>query len=334
MNPAPAPAPATDLFQRQIHFVSGKGGVGKSAVACALALWFRRQGLRVLLAQVNAADSHAGLLGLPPVPDDVHQAEAGLFVVNTRPAQAMREYALMTLKFETLYRATFENRITRHFLRFIPSLAELTMLGKLWFHAEQRDEQGRPLYERVVVDTAATGHGLGFVGVSQVIRDLVPIGPMHEKAKEMANTFEDAQRSALHIVTLPEAMPVQETLELVAEVRRRRVVPLGAALVNALPEPLVPEALRTRLKAAKTPLAGGSSPAAGKEPGSAPDALIDVLTRRALREELAEGQLARLRSELSPLPLMTLPLLTAESFGRPQVEALADALAAGPGASA
>src|SRR5690349_8630613 len=116
------------LFERQLHFVSGKGGVGKSAVSVALALRFVGDGKKTLLVQVNAQDSHSRLLETAPITPELREVEKDLYVVNTTPADALREYALLTLKLELLYKAVFENPLTKTFLRFVPSMAELTML--------------------------------------------------------------------------------------------------------------------------------------------------------------------------------------------------------------
>lgn len=305
-------------LEPQIHFVSGKGGVGKSVFSCALALHLRARGHRVLLAQVNAADSHSGLLNLPETPDDVTEVEPGLFVVNTRPDQAMREYALMTLKFEALYRATFENRLTKRFLRFIPSLAELTMLGKLWFHAEEKNSEHRPRFDKLIIDAPSTGHGLGFMRISQIVRDIVHVGPMYEKATEMAQTFEDPSRSILHVVTLPEEMPTNETIDFLRALQRTPATPVGTLVLNAWPRMLLDEPLRRCLP--QTEPSAIEDPAAG--------AVLETLQRRAIRETLAAEQRHRLHTEIPDVPLWTLPHTIASRFGRAEVELLAESLAA------
>src|SRR5687767_6989668 len=93
-----------DVLGRQLHYVCGKGGVGKSVVACALARAFHDQGKSVLLVQVNAADSHSRLLETSSIGPEIKEVERGFYVVNSTPAAAMKEYALMTLRFEALYR--------------------------------------------------------------------------------------------------------------------------------------------------------------------------------------------------------------------------------------
>ena len=113
------------LLDRRLWLVSGKGGVGKSTTAAALALASARAGRRTLVCEVNADERIAPLLGHAPVGPEVQKLEEHLWAVNLRPAESMREYVLMTLKLEALYKAVFENRLVRSFVRFIPSLQEL-----------------------------------------------------------------------------------------------------------------------------------------------------------------------------------------------------------------
>jgi anion-transporting ArsA/GET3 family ATPase len=285
---------------RQIHFVTGKGGVGKSLVACALARRFVAEGDRTLLVQVNARDSHAPLLRLPPVGDDVAEARPNLWTLNLHPAQAMREYALMTLKLEALYKAVFENRLTRTFLRFVPSLAELTMMGKLWFHAEEQREGGffggdggRPRFDRIVVDLPSTGHATRLLAVSRVLTEAVKVGPMADKTRQMAACFADPRRSAIHVVTLPEELPVNETLELLGVLQRERTVHVGHLIVNQV----LPRVFDERTEAAlqRLTLDGALAPvlAAGR--------------RRLGRERLEALEIARLLQ--GGRPLIEVPLL-------------------------
>jgi anion-transporting ArsA/GET3 family ATPase len=309
-------------LSRQLHFVSGKGGVGKSTVSCALALLFREQGHRVLLAQVHAPkDSHAHLLGWDEVPHEVEELEEGLFAVNATPENSLREYGLMTLKYEALYKVAFENRIMRSFLRFVPSLAELTMLGKLWFHAQEKRDDGRPRFDRIVVDCPSTGHGLGFLRVSQIVRNVSRSGPLADKAAEMAAVIEAPERSALHVVTLPEDMPTNETLSFIAEVRRTGVAPLGHLMVNSVISPAFGPAVREELERAVLAEPSDATSPAARE-------LRGVVQRRLLRDELVTTQLERLREPDVGLDLIELPHLLRPSFGREEISLLAERMGA------
>ena len=138
--------------------------------------------------------------------------------VNVTPHEAMREYGLMVLKFRTIYDAVFENRLVRYFLRVVPSLAELVMLGKI-LHEARAEERGRPRWDLVIVDAPATGHAVQLLRVPAALVDTVPGGPLRHDAEWMQELLVDPARTSLAIVTLPEEMPVNEAIELDAEVR-------------------------------------------------------------------------------------------------------------------
>ncbi|MBI5497559.1 MAG: P-loop NTPase [Deltaproteobacteria bacterium] len=233
MYPAPGPGLPRFLMERQVHVVMGKGGVGKSMVSLALALGLAARGRRVLLCQVNTADAHGPLLGVP-VGKDLVEVQPRLSCVDMEPLTARREYVMMILKFRAVYDALFENRFAQYFMRFVPSLAELNMTGKVWFHAEEKDGKERR-WDHVIVDAPATGHGITLVKVPRVISSTAPSGPLKQQTAQMAALFEDAQRTALHVVTTPDELSVLETEELVARLRNEKVGPLGVAVLNRVP---------------------------------------------------------------------------------------------------
>jgi anion-transporting ArsA/GET3 family ATPase len=300
---------------RQLHFVTGKGGVGKSFVACALARRFVDAGERVLLAQVHARDSHAALLGCGPIGEDLREVGPRLTVVNLQPGQAMREYALMTLKVEALYKAVFENRVTRTFLRFVPSLDELVMMGKLWFHAEEADWGDRRRFERIIIDCPSTGHALKLFAIARVITETLRVGPMVEKTRQMAATFADPSRTTVHLVTLPEELPVNETLELLQRLRREQSVHVGHVVMNQLLPRLFDERARDGLARLDAASPGSSE---------AHDDLAAVLAvgrRRLLREELEARERGRLAG--CGQPLLDVPHLQESPLGPEHVARVA-----------
>jgi anion-transporting ArsA/GET3 family ATPase len=307
--------PAT-LLDRRLLIVTGKGGVGKSTVSGALALAASRAGKRVLVCEVNAQERVAPLLGAPPAGGTTREALPGLSTVNVAPQDAMREYGLMVLRFRTIYEAVFENRLVRYFLRVIPSLAELVMLGKILNEA-RADERGRPRWDLVVVDAPATGHAVQLLRVPSALVDTVPAGPLRHDAEWMQAMLVDAARTALVIVTLPEEMPVNEAIELDAQVRSVLGIHRAALVVNAMPEARFTPGEEVRLAA----LATAPSPL-----GPAAEAA----RLQALRAGQAARYLARARAALD-LPTMVVPLLPLADWGREAVERVAAALA-GPAA--
>ena len=138
------------LFDHRFLVIAGKGGVGRTTVAAALARAATRNGKRVLLAQTNAPERLGRLLGLTrPIGPEVSSAGDGLDVVNMRPKEALHEYGVMLLRYEPIYRAVFENKPMRSFLGAFPGLDYWTMLGKAWWHTTER-ENGRAKYGLVM----------------------------------------------------------------------------------------------------------------------------------------------------------------------------------------
>src|SRR5437763_13616283 len=156
------------LLDRRLVVVTGKGGTGKSTISAAVALAAARLGKKTLVCEVVAKERVADLFGRPPSGTEIRQLLPNLYSVHVRPREAMREYALMTLKYETLYKLAFENAAARYFLTAAPSLAEIVMLGKVWWHATQETERGRLRWDLVVLDAPATGHGLTLLTVPEL----------------------------------------------------------------------------------------------------------------------------------------------------------------------
>jgi anion-transporting ArsA/GET3 family ATPase len=310
-----APVPHLD---HRLVIVTGKGGTGKSTVAAALALLAARRGKRVLVAEVNATERVAPLLGAPPAGPAVRQARPGISTVDVTPPAALREYGLQVVKLQVIYDAVFENRLVRHFLRVVPGLGELVMLGKI-LHEARAEERGRPRWDQVIVDAPATGHALQLLRVPGAMLGMVPAGPLRSDAEWMQAWLTDRERTAALLVTLPEEMPVTEAIELDQQLRERVGMTPAAVLVNAMPARRFTPAQAARLG----PLGTVPAPV-----GPAAQAA----RLQALRSEAAQLELARLRAAL-PLPTACLPLLAASGWGLPELELIADTLEGRDGGS-
>src|SRR5262249_21654032 len=147
-----------DLLERRFIVLSGKGGVGRTTVAAILARLAVAAGKRVLIAQTASAERLGRMLGRPgPVGPAVVSVAPGVDAVNMPPQTAIREYALMVLRSDLVYRAVFENRAVRGFLGAVPGLDAYSMLGKAWWHTTEM-ANGRPRYDLVILDGPASGH--------------------------------------------------------------------------------------------------------------------------------------------------------------------------------
>jgi len=314
------PGPA--LLDRRLVVVTGKGGVGRSTIAAALALVAVRQGKRVLVCEVNAQERVAPLLGGPPAGPSAREVLAGLSTLNVTPRAALREYGLMVLRYRAIYDAVFENRLVRFFLRAVPSLSELVMLGKI-LHEVRFEEGGRPRWDLVVLDAPATGHAVQLLRVPRVLLDTVPPGPLRRDAQWMQALLVDPAVTAVAVVTLPEEMPVNEAIDLDQAVREVLGMPRGALVVNALPRERFSAEELGRLEAVRE-----------APPPLGPAARAAWL--QGVRAELAMGYLARARAAID-LPTVEIPLIAREAWDLKAVEEVAlwleEALARHPAAA-
>lgn len=306
---APDPAEVRHLLDRPFQVVLGKGGVGRSVVSATLALRAAQRGKRVLLLEVNAPDDAARLLQVNPAPDEPREALNNLWVCRMTPTGAMREYAMLVIKFKTIYRMVFENRLVKYLLRSIPSLGEFTMLGKAWYHATEVRPDGKPRFDLIVIDAPATGHALTFLSGARAVADTVPAGPMKVEAERMAELIEDERRACFHLVTLPEEMPVSEARELFRAARDRVRMQPGLSIMNCMkPRAFAPsEESVVRMVAAE------------------PDPLLQPYAEVALHELRRQvgrhEHLAQFRAATTG-PLICLPQLSTEDIGPEELEQL------------
>ncbi len=302
MPSAGAPAP---LLDRRFLVLTGKGGVGKSTVTAALAVAAARRGKRVLACEVNADDRLPALLGARPVGPRIVEVKKNLSLVNVRPHEAMVEYGLMKLKSSALVHAVLENRVMRYFLNALPSLAQVVTMGKILFHVRER-ENDRDRFDVVLLDAPATGHGMGLLAISRSVLATVPPGPLHDDMRWMAELLEDGARTAVTLVSLPEELPVTETLELNAALREARL-PRAACLLNGMwPSRFAPG----ELESLGDPALAGLRATAG---------------RLQARAELCASEAKRLRAGLD-VPVVELPQLFVREFGLAAIERLSRVL--------
>ncbi len=298
------------LLDRRLVVVTGKGGTGKSTISAALALTAARLGKKVLVCEVVAKERVADLFGRPPSGTQIRELLPNLYSVHVRPREAMREYALMTLRYETLYRLAFENAAARYFLNAAPSLAEIVMLGKVWWHASQERERGHLRWDMVVLDAPATGHGLTFLSVPDTFLKLVVEGPLARDMRSMHELLADPARCSVCVVTLPEEMPANEAIELDRGLRDRRL-PSGPLFLN--------EVFASRF----TPQEVASVTRGGPLLTAAGEAADNHESRATLSAHY-EGVL---RAAI-PRPLIQVPFLFERNFGAAAIEKISHSIEA------
>jgi len=310
-----------DLLARRLVILSGKGGVGKSTVGAAIALAARDRGKRVLLVEVSAPVEAARVFGGKPSRGHEVEMLPGLWNVNLDPSAVIDEYVRHVVKLELLVRRILASPIYRRFFSAAPGLKELLVLGKVMVLAEARGRNG-PLWDLIVLDAPATGHGLAFLKVPLVATAAVPVGPIAHNARRVLELLRDRARTALVLVAVPEEMAVVEGLQFHRMAESELRLKPEAFVLNACHERRFSdgdEAEVLRLTAAD---------AEGEiEPGASLRAALRAARRQIRRRRLTTFYEKRLRRALD-VPLVSLPFLFREGLGVDDLRLLAGRLEA------
>jgi anion-transporting ArsA/GET3 family ATPase len=299
----------TGLFDKRFLLVVGKGGVGRTTVAAALARAANRAGKRVLLAQTNAPERLGRLLGAPAVGPTVMPVDSRLSAVNMTPQAALHEYGVLLLRYEPLYRAVFENKPMRSFLGAFPGLDYWTMLGKAWWHTTET-ENGKPKFDLVILDGPASGHAVAMLRIPDAVVSAMPKGPLARDASAARALLSDPRKTTAVLVSLPEELPARETVILARDLRALRI-PTGPLVVNSMPPVDAADATVAKVTALAT--------AAPSEMAGLLSGISILAARRRDADQIVEGLQKDLR-----LPMVQLPRLPKGQLGPADVDQLAD----------
>ncbi|HPG28202.1 MAG: ArsA family ATPase [Spirochaetaceae bacterium] len=238
-------SPLRDLLDHRLIVVTGKGGTGKTAVSCLLAEAARRAGKRVLIAETSATESIVTRFESAPKPVGYagRELRPGLFAVHVDPHEALADYVRLQTGLGVVTDRILHSETFQQLLEAAPGWRELIVLGKVWHLEQKQDARGRPLYDLIVVDAPATGHGLTFLDVPRVVQQAVRAGPLARHASWVEAMVHDRERTLLLPVTLPEELPVLETCELIARARGEVDIAVDRVVVNRMPSRLASRAL-------------------------------------------------------------------------------------------
>lgn len=221
----------TALLDRRLLFVTGKGGVGKTSIAAALATLAARRGTRTLVCEVDARDDLARLLECGPTTFEPREVAPNLWAMTLTTEESLREYLKIHLRIPLVGRLGPLARTFDFVADAAPGVQEILTVGKVAWEVREGH------YDLVVVDAAATGHVVAQLGAPEAIAELVRVGRIRDQVGWMQDILEDPARTGVVVVTTPEEMPVRETIELVDRIGEETDVPLAAVVANrVLPE--------------------------------------------------------------------------------------------------
>ncbi len=231
------PAAAARAFSRRIHLVTGKGGVGRSTWAAVLARQFATQGHRTLLAEITepgqAYSPLARIWGQDDFGVEPRGLEAGLHGVALSPRRGQELFLSRVIHVEALAKAALASEAIRKLLDVAPSFRELGVYYHLLTLLKLMHINGAERFERVVIDLPATGHTLALTGLPEILGRVITRGPIAESLREGQRILNSESLTAAWVISLPEPLPITESFELIAGLKRTHV-PVGGVILNRL----------------------------------------------------------------------------------------------------
>ncbi len=247
----PSPSPSCDWDGTRLHVVTGKGGTGKTTVSAALALALASRGKTVLLCEVEGRQGIAQLFDVAPLPYEERRVALGpddggdLYALAIDPESALLEYLAMYYRLGRAGRALRSFGVIDFATTIAPGVRDVLLTGKV-YEAVKRNRRSKNArtYDAVVLDAPPTGRIAQFLNVNSELAGLAKVGPIRSQADTVMTLLRSAD-TAVHLVTVLEDMPVQETADGIEELRRQRL-PVGGVVVNLARRPELDEQERDR----------------------------------------------------------------------------------------
>ncbi len=303
----------SDFPAARLHVVSGKGGTGKTTVAAAMALALAAGGRKVLLMEVEGRQGIAQLFDTPPLPYEerkvaVAQGGGDVYALAVDTEQALLDYLHMFYKLSPngLPARTLRKIGAIDFATTIaPGIKDVLLTGKVKETTTRAGSHGGRFYDAVVVDAPPTGRITRFLNITHEVGNLAKVGPLKAQSDGVMAVFKSPQ-TVVHLVTLLEEMPVQETVEAIEELTAEGF-PVGAVVVNMVRSPFLDHEQLAAVGAGQleAPLERGLA-AVGLDATLAPGLVVEAeqFAARMTLEESGRDALAHLERPTYELPLL------------------------------
>lgn len=309
-----APSNNANVSEAPFQLVVGKGGVGKSTVAAALGHAAADAGHRTLVAELGRPAGVARALGVDAgKAGEPQEVSPGLWFLWVDGETALSEYLALVVPVRRLLAAVLSSRLYRYFVAAAPGLKELMTIGKLWYEHQRTDAAGAGrLWDRIIVDAGASGHALQYLRMPATAARTFQAGLVHRESERVAKHLRDPETTRVHVVALPESMPLVEAAEIIEQLTGELGIALGEIFVNRC-RPVAPRGAEAALR---------SISAAAEPMGERLSVLVGVAERTLGWSLLQEREIAAFEAR-TQRQIRRLPMLVTEEFGQNEIAVLA-----------
>ena len=291
-------------LNHKLLVVTGKGGVGKTTLSLSLGLLAANSGRKTLVAEIQSEEQISRMLEIPPVGYEPREIFPNLWTINIDAKKAFQEYVLTQIKFERLYKLVFQNELVSNFIDATPGLSDLMSIGKVYDLSHH--------YDLVIVDAPASGHSVALLKVPTIVSSAVRVGPLKTESEKISELLHDPKQTQVVVVTLPEEMPVAESIDLVKSLEEGNFHVAGMIL-NQYHQFDWSPAEKTEWEE----FAKKTSPQNGD---------VMVMQRKMDKVKKSLEYKSKLCSELEDMSLVTVPFQTSFRFGLSEIQKMAQAL--------
>jgi len=222
------------IFDHRLLFVVGKGGVGKTTVSASLGIAAKQLQKTVLLIEVGDADSMGQIFEKGSFPETPAEIQPNLWGVRINPKSVLKEYIKLHINIPFIANRIIKSKIFDYIIAATPGLKEVMTLGQIWRWEQDKTFDNCPHFDLIIVDAPATGHGVSLLLLPQTLINMLAVGPIVEQTRVVHSLLIDPVKTGLTLVTLPEELPVNESLEFKTIAHEKLQMPVQTTFINSI----------------------------------------------------------------------------------------------------
>jgi anion-transporting ArsA/GET3 family ATPase len=222
------------LFSRRLIFVMGKGGVGKTTISVLLGMTACHQGKKTLLVELGDSDAIGGIFARSSLPETPLLLSENLWGARVNPKSELESYTHAHINSKLISNRITRSRLFDYLFAATPGLKEVMSLGRIWRWEKATDHSSAPLFDLIIVDSPATGHGLSLLRLPRQLIQMIRVGPIASQIQDLQELLQNPLKTCLALVTLPEELPVNETIELYTSSESQLNIPVKATFINSV----------------------------------------------------------------------------------------------------